>query len=47
MPGLPTRASAASPVEHVGGADEVGDEPVRRVLVDVAGAADLLDAARR
>ena len=32
-------------VEHVGGADEVGDEPVDRVLVDVARLADLLDAA--
>ena len=32
-------------VEHVGGADEVGDEPVGRVLVDVAGPADLFDAA--
>ena len=32
-------------VEHVGGSDEVGDEPVRRALVDVAGLADLLDAS--
>ena len=32
-------------VEHVGGADEVGDEAVGRVLVDVAGLADLFDAA--
>ena len=32
-------------VEHVGGSDEVGDEPVRRVLVDVAGLADLFDPA--
>ena len=31
-------------VEDVGGADEVGDEAVGRILVDVAGLADLLDA---
>src|SRR4051794_36538206 len=31
-------------VEHVGGPDEIGDEAVGRVLVDVAGIADLLDA---
>ncbi len=32
-------------VEHVGGADEVGDEAVGRILVDVTRRADLLDAA--
>src|SRR5258708_138558 len=31
-------------VENIGGADEIGDETVGRVLVDVAGIADLLDA---
>ena len=32
-------------VEHVGGADEIGDEAVGGVLVDVAGVADLFDAS--
>ena len=32
-------------VEHVGGADEVGDEPVGRILIDLTSGADLLDAA--
>ena len=40
----PRRTLRLLAAEQVGGADETGDEGVGRLLVDVAGAADLLDA---
>ena len=44
-PGLAHDLLRGGAVEHVRRADEVGDESVGRVLVDVAGLADLFDAA--
>ncbi len=39
------REAPAVALQHVGDADEAGDERVRRVLVDLGGRADLLDPA--
>ena len=45
VPGPADECLGGGAVEHVGGSDEVGDEPVGRALVHVAGLADLLDAS--